>query len=394
VAKADADHFDSYPPQTQVKHRILTGYLPAYLTALKNLSQRLLYVDGFAGRGKYLEGGIERSGSPLLALELLADDPTLQAKVDLLFIENRADHFSDLMAHVEAFCVAHPNVPKPVLRKGRFAEEYQAAAADRKSGPPPATFLFIDPCGVDGVDMKTIASVLRQPRCELFLFFNSNGIERIGAAAAARGHSPTLDALLGSPTISGKMVEAVIGAKGDIDKEVLAVYQVALRAATGCRYVLPFRVEAPDRRDTSHYLVHACNDCLGFKIMKHVMLDAARASRAESGKLEYAVGSRDSTLSLFGVEVPPAEADVLAKLEMRPFNVGTLIQELVCRPTDFNSEGIYKRLICGLEERGIVGVFEDMACQSSTSRIERMRKNSKTGMREPTLANRLWVRKK
>ena len=62
MPNADDQHFDSYPPQTRVKHRILSSYLPAYLTALKNTGQQLAYVDGFAGRGTYVEGGKEYPG--------------------------------------------------------------------------------------------------------------------------------------------------------------------------------------------------------------------------------------------------------------------------------------------------------------------------------------------
>ena len=79
-------------PWTKEKLAILRDYLDAYTTALKNQPFTLIYVDGFAGAGSYLESGYYsedylefRRGSPLIALEI--DDKGFDR---LIFIDKDA----------------------------------------------------------------------------------------------------------------------------------------------------------------------------------------------------------------------------------------------------------------------------------------------------------------
>ncbi|MGL5826279.1 MAG: three-Cys-motif partner protein TcmP, partial [Nocardioides sp.] len=57
-----------YPPHTQAKHAILANYLGAWYPILSSTRGRILYLDGFAGRGRY-QGG--EPGSPIIALDRL-----------------------------------------------------------------------------------------------------------------------------------------------------------------------------------------------------------------------------------------------------------------------------------------------------------------------------------
>lgn len=50
-------------PHSKAKHSVLRNYLDAWLPILGSGSERILFVDGFAGPGEY-EGGEE--GSPLV----------------------------------------------------------------------------------------------------------------------------------------------------------------------------------------------------------------------------------------------------------------------------------------------------------------------------------------
>lgn len=62
----DREHFDDYREQTQVKHSILAAYLPAYYHILKRSNKNLVYIDGFAGPGAYVQTrtGKTFDGSP------------------------------------------------------------------------------------------------------------------------------------------------------------------------------------------------------------------------------------------------------------------------------------------------------------------------------------------
>ena len=76
-------------PIREPKHRILTGYLDAWLPIMGTTQGRVVVVDGFAGPGRY-EGG--EPGSPLLMLNALLEHKaasTITAEVVYLFIEAR-----------------------------------------------------------------------------------------------------------------------------------------------------------------------------------------------------------------------------------------------------------------------------------------------------------------
>lgn len=89
MSKADKDHFETYRLQTQVKHRLLTDYLPAYLNVLGTANKNILYIDGFAGRGFYRDDdGNEHLGSPLRALEVISSDPKYKDKVFCFFLSS------------------------------------------------------------------------------------------------------------------------------------------------------------------------------------------------------------------------------------------------------------------------------------------------------------------
>src|SRR6266511_1485372 len=75
----------SIPEHTRAKHIILRRYLDAWFPIMATQSQRLVYIDGFAGPGRYADGD---DGSPIIALKAALAQPRLQAtELVFLFIE-------------------------------------------------------------------------------------------------------------------------------------------------------------------------------------------------------------------------------------------------------------------------------------------------------------------
>lgn len=67
----NANSLWSIEDHTRAKHVILRKYLQAWFPIMHSLKQkRLVYIDGFAGPGKY-EGG--EDGSPLVALTVFVN---------------------------------------------------------------------------------------------------------------------------------------------------------------------------------------------------------------------------------------------------------------------------------------------------------------------------------
>src|SRR6185295_1838507 len=97
-------------PHTLAKHKILEGYLHAWMPILATLKKGALFIDGFAGPGEY-EGGQE--GSPVIALKAaLKNAPHFKNIVHFLFVENRPDRFEHLNEVLSRYSAQIRSTPK------------------------------------------------------------------------------------------------------------------------------------------------------------------------------------------------------------------------------------------------------------------------------------------
>lgn len=232
MSPSDKDHFESYRPQTLAKHTILKNYITAYFHILKRSEDRIIYIDGFAGRGTYTAGdGSAIPGSPRHALELIASTSEFAAKVRTIFIERDRDLFAQLAATLRSFGEGHPDFPEPILANGAFSTEMTVILDSwKKSGAAIAPmFVFIDPCGVDGVDFAVIQRLLRaQRKCEVFLFFNIEGVRRILGLRDQMGD--TLAGLLGTQERADELVRIVDSLRtNERDGAIIRYYEGLLR---------------------------------------------------------------------------------------------------------------------------------------------------------------------
>jgi three-Cys-motif partner protein len=174
-------------PHTKAKHEILRRYLGAWFPILTSggRNRRVIFLDGFAGPGRYSAG---EPGSPIIALNTLVNHPHF-AKLDktefaMILVEEDPDRFTSLQAEVAAFWAEQPggqplNV-KVHLRNGRFADVAneimdQLDAEGHQLAP---TFAFVDPFGFKGVPMTTIARLVKNSKSEVFFNFMFNAVNR------------------------------------------------------------------------------------------------------------------------------------------------------------------------------------------------------------------------
>src|SRR5205814_10140910 len=86
----------SIDEHTRAKHEILRCYLAAWLPIMTTTNERIIYLDGFAGPGKY-EGG--EDGSPIIAIDTFLNHAHGQIRtkeVLFLFIEQDHDRYEYL----------------------------------------------------------------------------------------------------------------------------------------------------------------------------------------------------------------------------------------------------------------------------------------------------------
>lgn len=165
---------------TRVKHDILFEYLKGFISVLSSGKQGeplsvLHYVDSCAGRGWYSEG---EPGSPIVAMRVgqelheYRDDPVY---LECYNVEHDRENFDSLEYEINA---AQHKFSSVGVRNffGPFQEHAEGILGLIPSGEP--TFVFIDPFGYRGVELREVLRFLQRPRSEVFVTFMSDYIGR------------------------------------------------------------------------------------------------------------------------------------------------------------------------------------------------------------------------
>lgn len=163
-------------PHTEAKHKILRKYLDAWFPIMATYHGRIVYLDGFAGPGRYTGG---QPGSPIIALESAKNHSApLGAELVFLFIEQRQDRAAHLRAEVDK--LQCPDKFKIEIKCGEFAPELtkELDALEQEGNRLAPTFSLIDPFGFSGIPYDLIKRLLSNDRCEVFISFMVDSINR------------------------------------------------------------------------------------------------------------------------------------------------------------------------------------------------------------------------
>ena len=221
---------------------------------------------------------------------------------------------------------------------------------------------------------------------EVLLFFNYDGVNRIiGGIEAGSTSSEVLERLFGSADAVSQLL-GVLGDKSlDRERAILAHFLRAIRARSGAKFFVPFRIEARARR-TSHYLLHCSTDKLAFKIMKSVMDGAGKSEAAPYGRLEMLTERTRDQGQLFHLDIEAQKAKIVDRVGRAPCQVKELTEGWMYRPDDSFSERGYKQMLLQLEKEGRLVVWdkENLAPKPASKR--------RTRNGEATLGAEYWLR--
>jgi three-Cys-motif partner protein len=184
-------------PHTIGKHLVLKNYLDAWLPVLGTWQGRILFVDGFSGPGEY-QGG--EDGSPIIAMRRFIEHDSrskITAEVFFMFIEkeeDRAEHLESVVAKLRPHL---PSRSKAYVLTGQFDETLKAVLdrLDEQEQRLAPAFVMIDPFGVSGTPMSVIGRILKNPRCEVYVSFMYESINRF---KTTKEFAPHLDDLFGT----------------------------------------------------------------------------------------------------------------------------------------------------------------------------------------------------
>lgn len=268
----DNQFFDEAREQSQIKARIVQKYFWAWAKVIiptaKQQDNRILYIDLFAGPGRYDDGTLS---TPLLVLQKAIEDVDMRRMLVTHFNDKDADNAGRLRAAIREL----PGIEKlkydPVISNEVVGREIEKKLASLRLIP---TFFFVDPWGYKGLSMGLINSVLRNWGSDCVFFFNYNRVNMGLNNDAVRRH---MDALFGKKRASRLRTKLADLSPSDREKLVLEKLCTALKEQ-GASYVLPFTFKNEHGSRTTHHLIFATKHFKGYEIMKGIMAKESRNS--------------------------------------------------------------------------------------------------------------------
>lgn len=266
-----------YREHTKVKHELLEKYLYPWTIKLGSFHRKILFIDGFAGRGEYTDktGKVVAVGSPVIALQLAnslleqAKERKRQPYFDkfiCICIEKDADNFNNLQGIInrEREKLKFKDKLEAVVINDEFANVVNEILKEVGARIAPS-FFFIDPFGFNGVPFETVKSILSLPRTEIFFTFMTRDINRFLAV-------PSVERILDElyPTSEWRDIYQIKDWQKR-DQALKDLYIKSLLEDAGVKHVWAFRVCMDEKYQTLYYLIHATNHFDGLKIMKDIM---------------------------------------------------------------------------------------------------------------------------
>lgn len=176
MAKKNNDFFVKKKDWSTVKDELLGCYFKPYVFKILHTYKPLVYVDCFAGKGKFDDGN---DGSPLIALKVLSEclestkvqNPTIETSfIDL----NYAD---DLKKNLLAY-------PKARIISGKYEDNIESILRNKNNYN---VFLYIDPYGIKALRCSLFDSFAKGSFNSIELLINMNSFGFIREACHALG---------------------------------------------------------------------------------------------------------------------------------------------------------------------------------------------------------------
>lgn len=175
MSKDNRDFFSEKKIWSEVKDELLGCYLVPYFNKVLSMGNPILYVDCFAGKGKFDDGKL---GSPLTALQSL--DSSLS-----VYRGGKEPSVNVKLIELNHSKVLESNIPNQHSRRceiisGKFEDKIVPLLRDAKKGHRQLNvFLYVDPYGVKVLNAALFDSLATMfDTAELLINLNSFGFIR------------------------------------------------------------------------------------------------------------------------------------------------------------------------------------------------------------------------
>ncbi len=251
---------------TKDKHVILENHLKAWFPILSSKFGRVVYLDGFAGPGRYTKG---EKGSPVIALKTVTEHIFNKkfGAITFAFIEKEPKRAKKLR---EVLKDEFPKISEKwnyQVHEGGFDETINETldSLDKDNLKLAPTFAFIDPFGYKHFPMNTIARLMSHERCEVLITFMIDYINRFGEY-----QKDSLDELFGDTSWR----QTKIPKEPKLRREFfLNHYTDQLKKIAKVKFTRTFEMVRSDGH-TEYFLVFGTNHPKGMEVMKNAMYKA------------------------------------------------------------------------------------------------------------------------
>jgi len=212
VSKKNDDFFIDKKPWSEVKDQLLGCYFKPYVSKILHTYKPLVYVDCFAGKGKFDDGN---PGSPLIALNIVNEclDTTtmVDAQISMTFIDlNYADELKENLK----------DYPWVTVISGKYEDNIKEILKDKRGSN---VFLYIDPYGIKALQCSMFDSFANSNFNSIEMLINMNSFGFIREACNALETSLSLD----DPTIFEDLVEYDTTKMTASDKSIQDLNEIA-----------------------------------------------------------------------------------------------------------------------------------------------------------------------
>ncbi len=278
---ATQSFFDESQDQSDVKRAIVSKYFWAWAKVIiptaKKRSNRIAYIDLFAGPGRYRDG---TKSTPLLVLEKAIEDDDMQNMLVSIFNDKDEAHSRSLEKALTSLPGIENLKYKPEVHNEEVGEEIVMMFESMKLVP---TLFFVDPWGYKGLSLRLVNAVLKDWGSDCIFFFNYNRINMGLSNPLVKEHMKALFGVERANELRQRL-ELLEPSQ----RELLIVEELAQAIVEmGGKFVLPFRFKNDRGNRTSHHLIFVSKNFKGYEIMKEIMAKESSCANQGVPSFEY-----------------------------------------------------------------------------------------------------------
>jgi three-Cys-motif partner protein len=263
-----------------------------------------------------------------------------------LFNESDAERYAQLEEVVENLKETRrpwPSNVKVSVGNSTFEETANEILAylEQQQARLAPTFAFVDPFGVKGLPMDLLRRLLSFDKCELFVYFDFNTVNRFATASNIDRH---LEDLFGTDAYRG-----VQGLTGVPRKAFLHdLYQTQLVEVCGFPYVKSFEM-VNETGHTGYYLFYGTRSVTGLRVMKEAMW---KVDPGGGQKFSDILAGQDVLFQL-DVDTAPLQQELAEHFRGQTVNVETLDQYVLIN-TPYASSHLKKLTLKPMQEARLI----------------------------------------